>query len=218
MGVFVSEQLSPTNRTSNLERHSVREADFSNPFFGRFRTKKHLAAILLAEDELSDDAIVAAVGVGRTTFYEWKRDPDFTAAVEMHQSTIIASALKLPIAKKHQRVKQLNDLNDRYHQVIRDRAERHAIELLDDGDTPSEAATGLLVKQMKIAANGKTVTEWVFDKALDSAIKETHKQAAQELGQWEEKQGISVEGGIRYQVTGIPDDALIGVIRPGGDE
>lgn len=95
---------------------------------------------------------------------------------------IIADALRLPIAKKHQRITELNDLNQRYRQIITERAARHAAE----DDAPAEASSGMLVRQPKISASGKVVTEWAFDKSLDSAIKETHKQAAQELGQWEE--------------------------------
>lgn len=186
-----------------------------NPFSGRFRTKKYQAAILAAEDELTDDAIAAKVGVGRTTFYEWKRDPEFAAIVGDYQGEIIAEALKLPIAKKHERIRQLNDLQESYWQIIRDRGERYRAEAKDSPDsalarafgdhTPSEASTGMLVKQMKIAANGKTVTDWVFDRALDSAIKETHKQAAQELGQWEENLNVTHGGTLQQEYVIVED-------------
>ena len=160
-------------------------------------TKRHKAAILLAEDEMTDEQIAAAVRIHRATLDRWKNDPEFAALVGDHRGRIVAEALKLPIAKKHKRVAELNDLNERYHRIIAERAARHAAALEDSpeaalravfGDvTPREAATGMLVAQPKIAANGKTVVEWAFDKSLDSAIKETHKQAATELGQWTEQ-------------------------------
>lgn len=171
------------------------------PFFtGLNRTKKHRAAILLAEDEMTDREIAAALNISRTTLHEWKQEPEFQQVMGDYAGQIVAEALKLPIARKHVRVKELNDLNERYHRIIDERARRHAAALEDSpeaaaraifGDvTPAEAATGMLVAQPKIAANGKTVTEWAFDKALDSAIKETHKQAATELGQWQERTAV----------------------------
>lgn len=178
-------------------------------------TKRERAAILLAEDELSDEAIAAAVKIGRTTLSRWKLDPEFAALVGDHHGRIVAEALKLPIAKKHKRVTELNDLNERYWRIIRDRAARHATALEDTADralmemfgtnTPAEAATGMLVAQPKIAANGKTVTEWAFDKALDSAIKETHKQAAQELGQWEETLNVTHGGLVQQEYIIVQD-------------
>ena len=178
-------------------------------------TKRQRAAILLAEDELTDEQIAAAVRVHRATLDRWKHDPEFAALVGDHRGRIIAEALKLPIAKKHQRVRELNDLNQRYHRIIAERAQRHAHDLNDSpetatraifGDvTPAEAATGMLVAQPKIAANGKTVTEWAFDKALDSAIKETHKQAAQELGQWEETLNVNHAGTIEQEYIIVQD-------------
>jgi hypothetical protein len=164
-------------------------------------TKRERAAILLAADELPNDTEIARhAGVHRATLVRWKSDPEFQAMVQDAKGAIIAEALRLPIAKKHERVKELNDLNERYWRIIESRAERHAIALQESpeaalravfGDvTPAEAATGMLVAQPKIAANGKTVVEWAFDKALDSAIKETHKQAATELGQWQERTAV----------------------------
>ncbi len=188
------------------------------PFFSQNRTKKHQAAILLAEDQLTDEAIAEAVGVTRRTVAEWKTHPEFLQVIGDYTGAIIGEALKLPIAKKHERISQLNKLNESYWQIINDRAERHAGEVEDTpenaaarmfGDfTPAEAATGMLVKQMKIAANGKTVTEWVFDKALASEIRDTHKQAAQELGQWTEQSKVEMDGGMRIEVVGVSDDEM----------
>lgn len=181
---------------ASRQRKNARRVETSRNF-----TKKQRAAILLAEDELSDEKIAETVGVSRRTLATWKLDPDFAAEVGGYAGKIIADALRLPIAKKHKRIAELNDLNERYHRIIAARAERHAAALAESpeaamravfGDvTPAEAATGMLVAQPKIAANGKTVTEWAFDKSLDSAIKETHKQAATELGQWTEKSEVA---------------------------
>lgn len=180
-------------------------------------TKRDRAAILLAEDELTDEAIAAEVGVQRRTLARWKNDPEFAALVGDHHGRIVAQALKLPIAKKHERIKQLNALNERYWRIIEQRAATYG----EMADTPEEAArkmfgsetvpwadTGMLVQQPKIAASGKTVVEWAFDKALDSAIKETHKQAATELGQWVEKSEVDGLEPPVIQIVGMPDEDL----------
>lgn len=172
-----------------------------NPFAGQNRTKKHRAAILLAEDELTDEAIAAELRISRSTLSDWKTDPEFSSVMGGYRGEIVAAALKLPIAKKYERVAILNNLLGRYEAIIEARASRHTEELQDTPDnavrgvfgdvTPAEATTGMLVRQPKIAASGKTVVEWAFDKPLDSAIKETLKQAAQELGQLEESVNIN---------------------------
>jgi hypothetical protein len=165
--------------------------------------KRELAAILLANDEMrpihqpkrSDQVIAEEIGVSRATITRWKRDPEFDAMKQDARGKIIADALRLPIAQKHDRIRRLNDLYESYWEIRRLRGETYA----QSADSPEEAArrvfgtntppwaaTGMMLAQPKISANGTIVTEWAFDKALDSAIKEAMKQAAQETGQWEE--------------------------------
>ena len=57
--------------------------------------------------------------------------------------------------------------------------------------TPPWAATGKYVEQPKISANGTIVTEWAYDRALETSINEKLKQAAQELGQWQENVNVN---------------------------
>lgn len=167
------------------------------PFFtGRNRTKKHKAAILLAEDELTDRQIAEKLKMARSVLSEWKLNPDFAAVQKMYEDEIIAEALQLPIAKKTERLRGLNDLVTRYWQVIEQRGKTYSLRAESPEEaalnvfgtsTPPWAASGMYVEQPKIAANGKTVTEWAFDKALDSAIKDAYREAAAETGQRTEK-------------------------------
>ena len=177
-------------------------------------TKKQRAAIFLAEDELTDEAIAERVGVSRRTLANWKNDPEFAALVGDHRGRIVAEALKLPIAKKHERIRGLNALNERYWRIIQQRAETYtamadapeeAARQMFGGGTVPWAATGMMVQQPKIAANGKTVVEWAFDKALDSAIKETYREAATELGQREEKLNVNHTGTIEQEYVIVQD-------------
>lgn len=180
------------------------------------RSKKIRAAILLAEDELIDEQIAAEVGISRRQLGTWKTDPDFNALVDGYVGEITAQALKLPIAKKLTRVRELDDLRKSYWQIKDQRGAAYAELLKDTPDNammrefghsvPEWAMTGMLLAQPKIAANGKTVTEWAFDKALDSAIKETHRQAAQELGQWVDKGEVNIGGSLRREYVIVSGD------------
>ena len=164
--------------------------------------KRHRAAILCAEDELSDERIAETVGIARRTLTRWKTDPEFAALVGDYHGKIVGAALKLPIAKKHKRVAVLNDLHTKALQVIEKRAERYASDLDDAesadnavrrmfGDaTPEEAATGLMVRQETANTTGKVTVNWQFDRALVAEIRDLEKQAATELGQWQERAAV----------------------------
>lgn len=184
-----------------LDDSAVADLSF---FAGPNRSKKHRAAILLAENEKSQIAIAKELKIARSTLQEWMANEDFAAVQKMYEDEIIADALRLPIAKQTERVAVLNDLLQTYRQIQQQRGETYGAAALTPEeaarsifgtDTPPWAASGMFVAQPKIAASGKTVTEWAFDKALDSAIKDTLKHAAQELGQWAEKREVSGPGG-----------------------
>lgn len=153
-------------------------------------TKKHdKAALLLAEDELTDEQIAAEVGIHRTTLAKWKRDPTFAGLIGDQVGRLNAGMLRLPIAKKRERLKTLNMLHQRAMQVIEDRAKDM------DGEATA-TGTGLLVRQTKIVRNGDDVTvqrEYAVDVSLMREIRALEEQAAKELGQWVDKREVSGE-------------------------
>lgn len=171
--------------------------------------KRDKAAILFADDELRTSPgkrrtaqdVADEIGVSRRTITRWKDDPEFRAMIQDAKGKITADALRLPIAQKLERVRILNDSLMGDLEAKRLRAEHYAA-LRDDNAgsammqdfgfaIPAWAATGKFVAQPKIAANGKTVVEWAYDRALETSINEKLKQAAQELGQWEENVNVN---------------------------
>lgn len=181
-------------------------------------TKKQRAAILLADDAKDEYEIADEVGVNRVTLWRWQQEPEFNAMVGDYRGQIIADALRLPIAKKHERLKVLNDLHSRSLRVIAERAARYAAELGADSperatrrffgsDTPPEAATGIMARQEAMNPKGQLTVNWSVDTGLLKEIRETEKQAAQELGQWVDKGEISGPGGTPLTVlfTERPD-------------
>lgn len=195
-------------------------------------TSRIAAAALLAERNLSEEAftgvkpltneeIAQRSNVSRTTLFRWMhRDPDFAALVGDAEGQIKAAALRVPSANVHHRIKSLDNIASGILQMIAARAQRHSAAIAqtaqtDSGSaamreimgntTPAEAATGLLVSQPKISANGTVVTEWAFDAAPIRELRETYKHIAQQLKQWEE--GYSVN----HTVNDLHDERLDGL-------
>lgn len=182
-------------------------------------TKKERAAILLAEDDLSDERIADQVGISRRTLGNWKQQPEFAALVGDNVGRIQAGMLKLVIAKKHRRLDVLDQLHAKAMQVVTDRATRHAGELGDAetpvnatkrlfGDvTPAEAATGLLVKQETANNSGIKTMNWAVDTGLIREIRALQEQAAKELGQWVDRLASDVTTSV-VQIVGVDSDDL----------
>lgn len=183
------------------------------PNFPKNSSRKERAAILLAEDELTDEAIAEVVGVTKRTITNWKQEPEFAALVGDYHGQIVASVLKLPIAKKHERVKALNDLFLRQQWALDARAQRNAHEL-DNADNPDaatrrffgnyvpeEARTGLFVREVSQSASGKEVVNYKYDTAITKDIKDTLKQAAQELGQLDQTLNVHHDGEVSVEIA-----------------
>lgn len=88
------------------------------------------------------------------------------------------------ITEQGYRIARLADIERRYVQLIQERAEDM------DGETAG-GGTGLLVRQRKMlggAEHGYEITEYVADTAVTKEIRETLKHAAQEIGDWAERQ------------------------------
>ena len=163
---------------------------------------KTRAAILVAEDVLTDEQISAELGITRRTLANWKKRKDFAADVGGHVGAIQAGMLRLTIAKKHKRLKTLDDLHTKALAVIEARAAAMA------GAAPG-ADTGLLTHQYKQVGTGRgsaTVSEYTVDVALMREIRSLQEQAAKELGQWVEKSEALITGEIR--LVGVDAEAL----------
>lgn len=157
--------------------------------------KREHAALLVAEDDLTDEAIAQAVGIGRRTLATWKTQPEFAALVGDAVGQVQAAMLKLSIARKHKRLAVLDDLHTKALAVIEERAQ-------DNTGAPGEA-TGLMVRQVKQIGVGKSaqvIEEYAVDTGLMREIRALHEQAAKELGQWSDKHEIAGAGGVPLMV------------------
>lgn len=85
------------------------------------------------------------------------------------------------LAVRENRLAALQDRHDRLAMVLAERAE-------DMAEAPG-GRSGLLVRKQKIIGSGllsREVTEYELDTGLLSEFREHEKQAAMELGQWQE--------------------------------
>lgn len=148
------------------------------------------AAILVADDELTDEAISAELGITSRTLRNWKDRPVFQAAVAEHRARIAASISRFWVAKRRKRVKRLQELADAAISVIEQRAADPTL-----ADVPG-GTTGLMLRDVKVVGTGEDaerVDMYRVDTALMAEIRNTLKQAAQEVGDWTEKREVGLE-------------------------
>lgn len=150
--------------------------------------KRHLAAQLLAEDELSDIEIGTKVGINPRQLYRWRQHPEFAARVADIARKIGNTLLRISIAKRTRRVRTLEQRWLALQKVIAERAADPSMTNVPGG------TTGLLVRRQKGLGSGenfRVVDEYEVDTATLKELREHEKQAAIELGQWAEKTELS---------------------------
>lgn len=148
--------------------------------------KMERAAGLVAEDQQSNEAIAAAIGIKRQTLDLWKRRPDFAARVEAIRQQWRAQIEQEGIANRQNRIAALNDRWRKLQQIIEARA-------ADPTMTAPGSDTGLLVRTYK-PGKYKTVEEYRVDVGLAAELRAHEKQAAEELGQWTKKTDVTSGG------------------------
>lgn len=138
---------------------------------------------------MTDEQIAAEVGVHRTTLAEWKKDSVFAGLVGDQVGRLNAAMLRLPIAKKRERLKVLDTMHRKALGLIEARGD-------DMQDETPGGGTGLLVRQVKQIGSGKdayTIEQYEADVPLMREIRALEEQAAKELGQWIDKREVSGE-------------------------
>jgi hypothetical protein len=152
----------------------------------RFRWKENseLAAIRLAENELTTEEIAAEAKIPRSTLWNWRKHPEFAARVDAAREQIRDEVMAYGIADRIARVRELDRRWRKMRRVIEERAADPKME-----GVPG-AATGLIVHDVKGVGKGddfQLIDMYQIDTGLLSELRNTEKQAAQELGQWEER-------------------------------
>jgi len=152
------------------------------------------AAVLVADDTLSNDEIAQSCGISSQTLAVWKRHPEFMARVDQLVADLQEHARKRGLARLDKRQATAFDRHRRMVDLILARAADIGLE------TPG-GETGLVVRQYRsigTGPNARQVTEYPFDAALMRELRELEKQIAQDAGQWSEKREVAHSGGLTF--------------------
>jgi hypothetical protein len=153
-------------------------------------TGSEKAAWLLAEGRLSDDKIAEAAKVSRSRLARWKLHPEFVARVASLVDEYRQLIRRLGLSILERRVASLNDRWNRLRRIMDERSVDPSMKGVPGG------TTGLLVRQLKGLGSGDTfqvVEEYAIDTTLLRELREHERQAAQELGQWVERQQFAAD-------------------------
>jgi hypothetical protein len=162
---------------------------------------KRTAARLLAEGNLTDTEIATLAGVCRKTLWTWKQVPEFEATIESHLEEFRQEVRRRGLACRERRIRALNERWNELQRIVQERAAAPAM-----ADVPG-GATGLLLHHVKSVGSGekaRLVDFYEVDTGLLKELRELEKQAAQELGQWVEKQEVRQR--MKTYITVGPDD------------
>lgn len=169
--------------------------------------ERERAALLVAEDALTDEQIAAEVGVDRRTLTRWRAIPAFAAKVDEIAAEVCAAIRKYGIARVENRIRRQNRDWNKIQKVIEDRG-KHAAQDYRLKDVPG-ADTGHVVRTYKVAG-GRLVEEFAVDVATLGALNSLEQQTAKELGQWVERKELS--GSVTVQqkqdLSALSDDEL----------
>ena len=164
----------------------------------RWTGKRERAALLVAQDELSDQAIADSLGIAEVTLERWKRAPEFRARAAEHVEAWRQALRQKGIADKRSRLAALDDRWRRLQKVIDERAEHHP--KVEGAHVSAGAETGALVLTIRHLPGGGRVEEWAVDTALFAELRAHEKQAAIELGEWTERSEVKQSGGLTHTV------------------
>lgn len=169
--------------------------------------QRDLAAVLVAEDTLTNEQIAAQIGIKRQTLDYWKRQPIFHQRVEEILVEFRQMVRQRGIAVMENRVAALQDRWGRMKQVIAERAADP-----DMQDVPG-GKTGLMVHQVKGVGKGEDfqlIDLYAVDAGLLAEMRAHEQQAARELGQWTEKRDLTSGGKPigRLPLEELTDDEL----------
>ena len=158
----------------------------------RWTKAKELAALLTADDKLSEEEIAARCGISDVTLWKWRKIPEFEARRQTHLAAYRERILTKSIANKQVRIEKLINLFDKYEQIIEARA----------ADETRRELPGYSTGLMVVEFTGKTRSVKA-DTATTSEMRSTLKQVAQEMGEWVERHDSHTknESIIKTEVT-----------------
>lgn len=172
-----------------------------------FTYEKQLAAQLIAEASLTFQQIAKQANVTYGTIYAWRKEPDFNDLVLQLKGDIRGQICNIGICVKENRLRALDARWRLLQRVIEERAESEIMQTAPGGKT------GLMVHTVKGLGSGPTferVDLFTVDTGLLAELRDHEKQAAIEMGQWEE---VKVEKTESSNSTADVDAAILKTLK-----
>lgn len=182
----------------------------------KWNEQRILAAQLLAEGNLTDEAIATELGVVRATLSNWKQTPEFAGRIQELVDEFRQKVRLRGLAIIENRVDALNDRWLRLKRVVAERATSPEMQGVPGG------ATGLIVRQVKAVKvwearnegddlthctptrESRMVEEYAIDTGLLSELRHHEKQAASELGQDDKPDSLNLQDIVAFVLRHVP--------------
>lgn len=148
------------------------------------------AALLVAQDRLTDIQIAKKAGIGVRTLADWKRKKEFKQEVEAHRKLWQKDIRTRGLADVHHRIRIAVDIEKRLLAAIQARGASEDMQDVPGGKTGMVVKTYKSLKVEEENAEGelhlvqKTVPEYKIDYEAARTITGLHEYVATELGQW----------------------------------
>lgn len=163
---------------------------------GERASRELMLAIAARETEgLSAADTAKSVGITQAALARVMGSSEYAVVRAEYEAGLLEGVAARGVGVRAARVAALNDRWLRLHALVDARAADPEAQAVAGG------STGLLIKTWKMGAGkGAFREEWVLDAPLLKELREIEKQAAVELGQWQEqvKQDGKLDINIRY--------------------
>lgn len=155
----------------------------------KIKTRNHhawqLAALMVARGEKTKQQIAAELSITVVTLGRWEAEPEFAAEVEAIRASFRQGLIDKGIADKANRLEYYENIMRRMFVIIEARS------CEPDAELVRGERSGLIARDVRFSKTGEPIDIGRVDKALLSEIREYLKQAAIEVGDWQERQTVT---------------------------
>jgi hypothetical protein len=154
----------------------------------KWTAQRESAAVLVAQDEVTDEEIAALIGLSKRTLERLKGEAEFRERVEEHMTHWRQAVRQKGLAIVENRVTALMRRAALLETIRRERGKSEEMAGVPGGKT------GLIVHQVKGIGKGEDfqlVDLYMVDCGLLSEMRAHEQQIAKELGQWTDKQTVA---------------------------
>ena len=149
-----------------------------------WNTKREEAALHVAHDRLTDEAIAKVAGISKRTLEKWKLLPEFRIRVYEHRERERRELEKRGLRERANRLQAKQRRWTKLEQIVEERGADPEMQTVPGGKT------GFIVRQIKQLGAGPSaqiVEEYAVDTGLLRAFDKLEQDTAIEIGEWNDK-------------------------------